>query len=379
MKNTKCILFYFVLFLGLNSCIEFFHPDLGEISPKYVVDGVITDHEGLQTVKVSTTSKLDITKYEPLPFCKVKIMDDLGNAFDLDETLHGTYQKLIGKEYLVPGRSYKIEVVTPSGIQITSDFDQMPEGIEFDTIYYVKKDYPTSNPDKTLQGIQFYVDVDRGTHNCQYFRWDIEETWEHHAVYPLTWYLETIDGKDILKYKFPPDWSKFFCWTTKIVKNIYTLSLENFIGTKYTMKPLHIVDNQSQRLTFGYSILVNQYSISKPTYEYWEKHRVNSDTQGGLYSTQPITVKGNVKSTSNPDLEILGFFSAVSVSSKRFFVQNVEGLEKYEPTCPPPGKPYPYKFIYFMQGEGGLIGLYESCVECYFIEGTTAKPKFWPY
>jgi len=376
MKNTKCILFYFVLFLGLNSCIEFFHPDLGNITPKYVVDGLVINKEGLQTVKVSTTSRLDVTKYEPLPYCKVRILDDVGNIFNLQETSHGIYSVWIGKEYLIPGRSYKVEVVTSSGIVITSDYDQMPENTAIDSIFYYKKDFPPSNSYNSLQGIVFYIDIDRGDDNCKYYRWEVQETWEHHAIYPKTWYL----NGTILNKMVPPDWSHFTCWTTKYISNIYTLSLDNYAGRKYKMKSIHTVDNQNQKLTFGYSALIYQYSLSKSAYEFWDKLRINSDTQGGLYSSQPMTVKGNLKSTTNPDLEILGLFSASSVTTKRIFVQNVENLDKCAPSCPPPGTPPGYKFIYFIENdEGQLIGVYESCVECDFIEGTTTKPNFWPW
>jgi len=372
IRISKILLGIYLLFL--TSCIDFFRPELGEISPKYVVDGYITDQEGFQTIYVSTTSTLEKTKYNPLPYCKVKIIDDQGNIFNTKEDVHGIYTVWMGKEYLVPGRSYKVDVTTASGIEMSSDFEKMPGKTNIDSIYYVRKDFPTSNPNITIQVIQFYVDLSKKDANSQYFKWDVIETWEHHSVYPITWYAEGT------KYYFPPNYSLFTCWTTQMVKDIFTLSTEKITGSTYKMKSLQLVDNQTQKLTFGYSALFNQYSISKAAYEFWENARKVCDDQGGLYSSQPVKITGNIKCISDPSLEVLGFFGASTVTSKRIFVRNVENFKVFEPICNPPYLPLPFnEFEYMIEIGGVKYVIDEPCVECNYYDGTTNKPSFWPW
>jgi len=345
MMRIRNILIGSILITTFSSCIEFFHPDLGcADTSKYVVDGQVTDKEGYQEVTVSLTSSLDKSKFNPLSFCNVTILDDKGNVFNLKEYNNGKYRVWMNKEYLKLGYSYQVKVETKNGVEIISDFDKMPECPEIDTVYYILKDVPTSNPYNKIQGIQFYVDIDGENTNSHYFRWILTETWEHHA---------------------PSSGS--ICWTTEELKNIYTITTEALTQNRYNNYNLHFVNNLTQRLNFCYSLLINQYAISEPTYRYLNKLKFNSNDQGGLYNTQPLSVKGNLKSTTNPDLEILGFFSATSVKSKRIFVRHVTGLKPLEIICIPDILP------------GGVIVIGPACIECDYWDGTRIKPDYWPY
>lgn len=347
MNRIKYILLIGISIPTFYSCVGFFHPELGSsVTKKYVVDGQITDQEGFQTVKVSLTSTLDKTNYSPLSYCIVKIIDNKGNEFKLDEYSRGEYKVWIGKDYLIPGNSYQVKVKTEYGIEIESDLDLMPQCPEIDSIYYILKDLPTTDTYVFRQGIQFYIDIDGKNTNSHFYRWNLTETWEHHA----------------------PSAPSNICWTTKEIKEIYNLTTEDLVQNKYTMFPFHFVDNLTQRLNYGYSLLVSQYAISEPAYWYWDKLRINSTKQGGLYSAHPLHIVGNLRSTTNPELEILGFFSASSMKSKRIFVKKVEGLKLIAPVCIPD-----------IGSDGKPNYNTSACLDCSYWDGTTVKPDFWPW
>jgi hypothetical protein len=379
MYRIKHILSIFLV-LGFSSCIEPFFPNAASPSDaKYVVNGQINDQEGYQTVSVSMSSTLEKPKYNPLSGCTVSILDNQGNVFNLTEFDKGNYRAWIDKEYLKPGNSYKVDVVTSSGVEIVSEYDQMPECPELDSVYYIRKDVPTTDPTKPLQGVQFYVDLNGKSTDSHYYRWDIVETWEHHAKFPKTlyWNTRTIVLTD------PPDYSKFYCWTTKRLGNVFTLSTKNLVQNRFNMYQLHFVDNQTQRLTYCYSLLVNQIALSEPAYIYWDKLRVNSSELGGLYEVQPLRVKGNLKSTTNPELEILGFFNASSVKSKRFFFRNIKNLELNYAKCESrpiePGELNREDPKYLVMTGSGIQIIEDECVECNYWGGSTIKPDYWPY
>lgn len=150
------------------------------------------------------------------------------------------------------------------------------------------------------------------------------------------------------------------------IKNIFTLSTKNFSENKYRHYPLHFVDNySSQRLRYGYSLLLRQYSLSEAALAYWEKVRTNYSDQGGLYTRLPLKIKGNLRNLSHPDEPVLGFFGASEVKSKRIFVGKIEGLAIEYLDCDPPvalgPKPEP------------------GCYNCKLEGGTNIKPSFWPY
>jgi hypothetical protein len=380
MHQIKNILLWGILVLLLSTCIEPFSPNLGSDSTtKYVVYGQITDQEGFQTISVSMSSPVETQKYNPLSGCIINISDNHGNVFLLNEFEKGNYRVWIAKEFLKPGNSYQISVLTSSGVEIVSDSDQMPECPEIDSVYYVRKNIATTDPSKPIQGIQFYVDLNGKSTDSHYYRWDIDETWEHHANYPKIYFW----NKKTIVMSSPPDYSKFYCWTTRKLGNVFTLSTNDLAQNRYSMYQLHFVDNQTQRLTYCYSLLINQIALSKNAYIYWDKLRINSNELGGLYEVQPLRIKGNLKSTTNPELEILGFFNASSVKTKRYFFRDIKNLELYHQKCESRpimrGDLSKEETRYLVPAEGGFEIVEDACVECNYWGGSTVKPIYWPY
>jgi hypothetical protein len=117
--------------------------------------------------------------------------------------------------------------------------------------------------------------------------------------------------------------------------------------------------------------------------------RINSTEQGGLYEKQPLSITGNLHKPADPEQEVLGFFSASSVRSKRIFIQEVENLEiLYGGYCTPVPLKYglreisPSDYPAFLMGDEGTfytILLSRDCVDCLYYGGTNIKPGFWPY
>lgn len=385
MLLNKVILKFILPALLLSSCIRPYEPVIKPSDKtKYVVSGNVTDEGGLQQISVSMTSALDAPKYIPVNGCIAVISDDLGHDFQMTDGGNGSYYVSLDVVYLKPGRSFRVSVHTPDGTDITSDFDKMPSCPEIDSLYYVREDLPTSDADVFDKGIQFYVDLNGKMTDSRYYRWEAVETYEYHAAYPREWYY---DGT--VHHIWPPDYSRQVCWKTELIKNIYTLSTGYLTENKYLRFPLHFVNNKTTRLAYGYSLLVNQYALSEAAYAYWDQLRMNGFEQGGLYEKQPLSVKGNLHNVTTPDQEVMGFFGACSVKSKRIFVRHVEGLEpEFSDFCSPSALKYGLKEIdvrdypAFLMGDEFnyyMIVLNNECVDCLLLGGINVKPDFWPY
>ena len=135
-------------------------------------------------------------------------------------------------------------------------------------------------------------------------------------------------------------------------------------------------------------MLIKQFALNEGAYVYWDQMRLNSSSEASLYEKQPISIKGNLYSLTNPDVEILGFFSVTAMKSKRIFVKDVPDLElDYNDFCPEPvgldrmgwrgysEDQYPVYFI--LVNEVPKI-LTWTCVDCLVIGGTNVKPDYWP-
>lgn len=385
MRQTKIFISFLLLTILLQSCITPFEPRIESKNvSKYVVSGQVTDNTEYQTVSVSTASSVNDPQYIPVSGCSVRILDDKGNQFVMMENEAGTYKGRIETNFLTRGSSFKVEIVTSDGINIESDFDQMSECPEVDSVYFIRKDIETNIPRQITRGLQFYTDLNAINLTSRFFRWELIETWEYHVDYPREWYY---DGT--VHHISPPDFSRKVCWSTQLVKNIYTLTTENLVENKYYMLPLNFVDNHTSRLMYGYSLLINQYAMSEAGYSYWDQLRINSSEQGGLYEKQPLSIQGNLHNKTNPDQVVLGFFGVSSVKSKRIFISNIENLAlDFTTYCSPDTLRVgglhsidPSEYPAFLAGNKVkyfMIQLSQYCVDCLALGGSTTKPDFWP-
>lgn len=386
MPQTNIIIKFLILAIMLSSCIMTYEPHIDSKNiNKFVVSGQVTDNSDYQTVSVSMASPIGDPQYIPVSGCYVRIFDDKGNEFVMQEAEAGIYKGRIERNYLTPGTSFKVEILTSDGINIDSDFDRMSECPVVDSVYYVRKEIQTNIRNQITRGLQFYIDLNCGNINSHFFRWEVIETWEYHVDFPREWYY---DGT--IHHIYPPDYSRKVCWSTKLVKNIYTLSTQDLVENKYYMLPLNFVDNHTSRLMYGYSLLINQIAMSEAAYSYWDQLRINSSEQGGLYEKQPLSIRGNLHNNTNPDQVVLGFFSASSVKSKRIFVRDVENFAfDFTTYCSPDTLRVgglhsidPSEYPAFLEGNKikyFLIQLSQYCVDCMSLGGTTIKPDFWPY
>jgi hypothetical protein len=384
MRRTNIILLLPVLILLASSCIKQYVPEINTKDlQKYVVSGQVTTAGSQQTVNVSRTSPVGDPKYIPVSNCQVKIIDDRGNEFPASYVSNGDYTTTISPEFLVAGVSFKVTVITPDGTEISSEFDQLNTCPEVDSVYYVRKDVVASNSTEFIKGIQIYIDLNTKGTSSRYYRWEAIETWEYHADYPLTGYYDGVI------HRIDADFSRFTCWSTLAVPDIFTLSTTDVQGDKYLRFPLQFVGNHTSRLMYGYSLLIRQYALSEAAYNYWDELRINNKQQGGLYTKQPLAIKGNMHNVTDPKEEVLGFFTVADVRTKRIFIRPIPdlpmdfGTSCIIDTVPARSgfsayKPSTYPLYLLITSNLPMMILSEVCVNCLKLGGTNVKPDFWP-
>lgn len=382
-KSQKIsILFVFLLFMILSqSCIKYFDPKFDDLDiNKMVVNGLVSNIESYSYVKINTTSPLNKPALNPVENCQVYIENKTGSKYFYTEFEPGNYRCYMLQANIVEGTSFRLVIETPSGEIIQSEYDSIMPAVTVDSIYYTTNSIGDGlHP---IQGIQFYINLKALNSKSEFFKWDIEETWEKHAPMPIIWWY---DGQ--IHKEDPPDYSKNLCYQTEMISNIYTLTTRNLKDKIYFGYPLHFVDTRSQRLSYLYSILVRQFSISQSSYDYWEKLKNNMELTDGLYTGQPISVVGNLKNITHPEKNVLGIFSAVGATEKRIFVKDPPGIiADFEP-CQSGALRFGLRDISLYDYPAYLDGnetryfnvqLSPGCVDCTRNGGTTVKPDFWP-
>lgn len=382
LRNKSIFACMCLIFFIVSSCIEEYSPEITDLDiNKFVINGRVTNIEGFQSVFISKSSDMSRPVFIPVSNCDVKVIDDKGNIFQLIEVNKGEYNAYFDQKHLAEGTAFKVDIITPNGQLISSEFDTLHYCPEIDTIYYKKEDILTPDPDYKIQGIQFYVDYNGIGSESRHIKWEIEETWEYHARYPYKWYW---DGA--IHEIYPPDYSKNVCWANNFVQGLYIVSTNNLTENRYEMFPLHYIDNTTQRLAYSYSLNLIQCALSKEAFTYYKTLKTNILTDRGLYNTQPIPNEGNLTNITDPDQIVLGFFYAAGQQSKRIFVYPIENLKlEFNYLCTYRdltkvgfrGIYYPF-YPAALWLDGAFYWILEDCYDCTCEGGTLDKPDFWP-
>ncbi|NOZ48063.1 MAG: DUF4249 domain-containing protein [Chlorobi bacterium] len=297
MMRVFRFLFVFVLVVILaTSCVEkYFLDENNIVESRVVVDALIVNQADTQLIKISKASSPEMPKFIPLSNCNVKVINDEGIEFvfsELDDK-PGYYAGAINLQYLNVGSKLKLYFITPDGIEYESGYEEFKACPPVDSIYYEIEHKPSSDPDITLDGVQFYLDLASTNDYGHFYFWQLDETWEYHSEWPVKMYYDGILHDGAI------DYSLYYCYNTMAVNEIYILDTRALNQNSYKKFPLHFVDNLTQKLMYKYSILVKQYTVSESTYYFLKSMKENSFNSGGLFDSQPVIVNGNIYNIKN--------------------------------------------------------------------------------
>ncbi|HOK74412.1 MAG TPA: DUF4249 domain-containing protein [Bacteroidales bacterium] len=371
MNNwVKFILIFLFLLVPASGCIEEFIPDVEETKEMIVVEGLVTDQNRTNKVKISKSLPIGrALARKPVRAAKVTIIDDLGFVTTLKETDPGIYSTDSTSFRGVVGRKYALRIES-SGFIYETDYIEMKPVPPIDSLYWEKILITQSdNPAEIEEGCKIYLDTHDPNRKCFYFRWEYEETWEF-------W----------LPYQVPNN----RCWVTEKSDRIMIKNASIYNQPKVTKFPVTFITNETDRLKVRYSILVKQYSLNADEYKFWEKIQNVSENVGSLYDVIPMAIKGNIRCTNKPSETVLGYFSVSAVTEKRIFIKDwFKGIPNFYWYCPTDtifGRlPEEGRNVTWWVIEDGssyrppywVTTIHRECADC-TTRGTNIKPSFWP-
>jgi hypothetical protein len=305
MKYLKFIIVFLISF-HLYGCISNFIPaGLNEDDEILVVEGLITDQPGINTIKLDISQPLWKNKFpRPLSGCVVTISDDTGHTYPLKESvIFGTYITDPAGFRGTVGRTYTLHIKTINQ-PVNYSYESLPMRMipvpPIDSLYYEKKQF--SQPHQmTVEGCNIYLNTNDPSNNCKFYRWEYAETWEFH-----------------LSYNFPNK----VCWISSNSHEILIKNASLLDEARLSKYPVISISNPADRLSVKYSILVNQFSLNEDEYFYWERLKNTTDQTGGLYDIIPAAIPNNIYCLEEPYKKVLGYFGVSAVSSKRLFIKD---------------------------------------------------------
>lgn len=376
----------FILGLLIFGCKEEFPIEFNSNEKILVIEGGITNKPGPYFVRLSTTLPINQPVRVPFKECVVTLFDDQGHSEILTEIEPGVYQTSISGIQGTIGNEYSVSVVTPGDKVYQTAFEEMKPVIEIDSVYAELTEQENLDYPYGLPGLQFYIDSKPTLDKESYLMWNMEETYEYEAdykLYALYYYgvifytnrsMDTIVQIVGLNYD-----TLFTCWKTDPVKNIYTGQLANLSDLKIKRQPLHFVSTETKKLTIKYSLFVQQYSISKDAYNFWESIRDQISDESFLYTKQPYNITGNLQNIDNPEELTFGYFTVASVTQKRIFFgrPNTTFYFKRGYAADPIDLNKKAQPVYLILTDKGMAFVHKDCVDCRTEGGVIKKPDFW--
>lgn len=374
-------MFWFVVLLLPQACIESYDADIEEEVKVVSVEGALIKGEPVQTVYVTRATALVNPQFIPVRECRVSLLDDEGHEYLYREEIDGSYTLDVSDEQLVFNRSYRLEVVTPGGEQYASAWETLSGGAEVDSVYYRIEEKFDNFSGEMLNGLQFYIDLEASDTVSRYFRWSLAETYEYTVEAPIDFYYEDTSLEPVIEEN-PMEF--FRCWKTTELDGLYLSSTENLTINEKKMIPLHYVSTISDRLKIKYSLFVEQYTLSEGAYLYWQRNKIATQESGGLYTQQPGQPVSNVVNLNDSTEQVLGYFWVSHKTEQRIFVPRISSLPVIGEKCNlvefnvvDHGEgPFPV-YIYVDDQTGQNLTGTPYCFNCTLKGGTNVQPKFW--
>ena len=383
MKRLLNILFLLIVSGVIYiSCKKSYSPPAINIDYRYLtIDGsLINSVDSPSVITLSRTARLTDSSlaYNPETGATVSVEDSAGGSFAFAETGGGRYRS--NPLSLNPSDKYRLKITTSSGEDYVSDYVAVKQTPPIDSVTWQQNN-----------DVMIYLYTHDPSNDTKYYRWDFTETWQYEA--PLQAELSQTNG--VLFYVDATD-QTFDCWRSLNSSAI-------LVGTSIALNqdvinkaPITIVQQNTQKISIRYSILVRQYAIAPDAYQYFSVLKKNSENLGSIFDAQPTQLVGNIHSVKNPSEVVVGFFTASSVQQQRIFISKYQvsnwnfvdsNAECKQMTIDHAPLPNPEFYVYdypdtsyypyYFCGASCLTIAKRECVDCRLKGGVNQKPSYW--
>ncbi len=277
---------FIVLIVLITGCEEVIDLDFPQKNPRIVVEALITDRYEPYIVRLSHTQKYTFRYDEDTTYAEtgaiIILHESTGFSDTLDEISKGIYQSHPEIVKGTIGNSYRLEIITSDGKCYISETETMHAVSLINSIYYDR------DP------------LDRDSYNPEYYRFNVYIDWQDPAN-ERNYYLRKFS------YYWSGIWHQNIRWNwvfnDKYFNGIYLL------GDKIT----------SDYGGSGFKIRVEQYSLTRPAYDFWIMVRKQTQEADELLINSTAPIIGNIVNANDPKDYALGYFqvSAMDIAEVR--------------------------------------------------------------
>jgi hypothetical protein len=365
-----------VLFLFLSGCLEPYQPAATSEDNHYLVVDAFANVNG-DSIAVTLSRTIPISSLAAAPResgARVTLEDHTGNAIDIPDRGNGRYTQ--GNLGLSFSSSYRLRITTQEGSNYLSDEVQFKSTPPIDSLSWAVE----------AQGVQIMVSSHDPTNSSRYYKYSYVETWQYESYFDSEWQI--VNGKVVFR---PSNAQIHLCWHTLPSTSLLTTSTAALSEDVVRSFAVVNIPQRSQKILQMYSVLINQLSIGKQEFDYWQQLQKNTQNLNGIFDAQPNRLTGNVRNMNDSEEPVFGFFGGGEITQKRIFIKWNELpssvlYPQFAPDCPTQSFNFATATAYLsgggyeivdVKGQGYILAS-SLCSDCRIQGGSTTKPGYWP-
>ena len=312
MKKTLLYRYIILtLLVSISSCTTPYNYVTNEFEDVIVIEATITNQLKKQEIKLSRSYKFEENGPVFETGATISITDDLGNTYGFNE---GDNSYLSATEFQVlPGRNYQLHVKTSNGKSYSSSNEKLTTETKIEDVLTSVKtkdgilgvEIRTKSFDPTNKSLYYRYEYDE-TYKIVAPRWVDREAIAKTTPYPgeITLVKRTTEAKT--------------CYSTKSSDRIITTSSSKLSEDRIDF-PIRFIASTDYIIANRYTINVKQYIQNLAAYTYYETLKNLSGDKSLLSQNQPGFFGGNIKSDTDINEKVIGFFDVSAFSEKRIF------------------------------------------------------------
>ena len=372
---NKILLYVSGMIALLSSCKEEYNAPLKDVDKSVLVMEGVLNVSGPTKITLSQSMKIDEqAQFKPILQAQLNVEGKDGSNSGLVSAGAGMYTH--PNLNLTVGNEYRLRIKA--------------NGSEYLSEWVVAKNTPPIDSitwERDSEGLNFFLSTHDPSNNSRYYKWEYDETWQINAYY-FALYKWT-GGTTIVP--LDPSETPYSCWK-------YDRSTTIMIGSSAQLNedvinelPVYHIPLGSEKLSFRYSVLMKQSSLTKTAFEYLTLMKKNTETLGSIFDPQPSELRGNISNIADPNEIVMGYVIASGISEKRIFVTSVEANWSYYQNCEyiqiPNNKdtiasyvPTYLPWSAIEAGPGVITDYFMAippCVDCTKRGGSLSKPSYW--
>lgn len=363
MKLRLLLYIQLLSMILLCSCIDVIELNLdsSEVDRQLLIDGEVATGSGPFELRVSYVEGFGLGDQVPIGNAEATLVDSDGNKASYENLGEGSYRIKENEFVVKEGLSYHIELkIGEKTYKSIPEFP--PRSIPVERIYFeINNRSSTGSESEGIlrRVVDVRIDLNIPEEASElYLRWTVQDAWS---------LLETQQPSN--GPGPPPPAKVCYFEDNPNPQDIFLLDASRLRAGPLTeqLVAYRILD---ESFHIRHVFRVEQRTISRQAYEYWENIRTVNNQNGSIFDIPPASVNGNIFNTQNQNEIVLGYFGVVSSTIARLEINKNElGAIRIDPPC---------RLFWFNYNAGLGEFVPGFCFNCLLLEKSTLeRPDYY--